>query len=73
MIWRILLFVLITLIVTGLLAALQQKINLGFEKIVLPQLAPAIGFLVIALLFKNLRLPIELDYIPPIERYRAVA
>jgi membrane protease YdiL (CAAX protease family) len=62
MIWKILLFALITLIATGLLAALQQTINLDFEKIVLPQLAPAIGFLVIALLFKNLRIPIGLDF-----------
>ena len=62
MIWKILLFTLITLIVTGLLATLQQKINLDFEKIVLPQLAPAIGFLIIALLFKDLRIPIGLDF-----------
>ena len=62
MYWKILLFTLITLIVTGLLAAFQQKISLGFEKIVLPQLAPAIGFLIISLLFKDLRIPIGLDF-----------
>lgn len=56
------LFALITFIVTGLLAALQQKVNLDFEKIVLPQLAPAIGFLIIILLFKNLRIPIEMAF-----------
>jgi len=62
MLWKILLFTLITLIVTGLLAAFQKKINLDFEKIVLPQLAPAIGFLIIALLFKDLRVPIGLEF-----------
>jgi len=62
MIWKVLLFALITLIVTGLLAVLQQKINLDFEKIVLPQLAPAIGFLIIVLLYKDLRVPIGLDF-----------
>ncbi len=61
MIWKILLFILITLIITGLLAAFQQMISLDFEKIVLPQLAPAIGFLIIALLFKDLRVPIGLE------------
>jgi len=62
MIWKILLFTLITLIVTGLLAAFQQMINLGYENIVLPQLAPAIGFLIVSLLFKDLRIPIGLDF-----------
>lgn len=61
MIWKILLFILITLILTGLLAVVQQKINLDSEKIVLPQLAPGIGFLIIALLFKDLRVSIGLD------------
>lgn len=61
MIWKILLFILITLIITGLLAAFQQKINLDFEKIVLPQLAPAIVFLIIALMFKDLRVPIGFE------------
>lgn len=60
--WKIVLFVLITFIITGFLATIQQKITLDFEKIVLPQLAPAIGFLIIALLFKNIRIPIGLDF-----------
>jgi uncharacterized protein len=62
MTWKILLYVLITLLVTGLLAALQQMVNLSFETIVLPQFGPAIGFLIIALLFKNLRRPIAFDF-----------
>lgn len=62
MIGKTLLFVLITITVTGLLGLIQQKIGIDFEKIVLPQLAPAIGFVVISLLFKNLRIPIGLDF-----------
>ncbi len=61
MIWKIGLFALVTLIITGLLAGLQQKINLDFEKIVLPQLAPAIGCFLMILFFKQLRTPIELN------------
>lgn len=62
MIWKIILYVLITIVITGLLATLQQKIGLNFEKLILPQLAPAIGFLIIALLFRNLRMPIRVDF-----------
>ena len=58
MIWKIILYVLITVVFTGLLAVLQQKIHLKFEKIVLPQLAPAIGVLIIILLFCDLKIPI---------------
>ena len=61
MTWSIIFFVLITIVVTGLLATIQQKINLDFEKIVLPQLAPAIGFLIFALMFKSLRIPVIFD------------
>lgn len=48
--------------VTALLATMQEKINLDFEIIVLPQLAPAIGFLIIILLFRDLRVPIGFDF-----------
>ncbi len=61
MILKILLFVFITFIVTILLAVFQQKINLNFQKLALPQLAPAIGFLIMALLFKDLQVPIGLE------------
>lgn len=58
MISKIVLFVLITFLATALLAAFQQKINLDFNKIILPQLAPMIGFLMMILLYKDLRVPI---------------
>jgi membrane protease YdiL (CAAX protease family) len=62
MIWKITLFVLITIIITGLLATLQQMINLDFEKKVLPQLAPLIGFLIITLLFRSYRISVSFDF-----------
>ncbi len=62
MIYKILFFVLITLITTALLAVSQQKINLDFDKIVLPQLAPMIGFFIMTLLYKNLRVPIGFHF-----------
>jgi membrane protease YdiL (CAAX protease family) len=51
-----------TIIATALLAILQQKINLDFEKITLPQLAPAIGFLVISLLYAHNGITIGFDF-----------
>ncbi len=62
MIYKILFFVLITLIATALLAVFQQKIGLDFDKIVLPQLAPMIAFFIMALLYKNLRVPIGFHF-----------
>ncbi len=60
--WKILLYLLITIIVTALLATIQEMINLDFEKIVLPQLAPAIGFLVIIIFIRELQIPIGFDF-----------
>lgn len=62
MIWKILLFVLVTISATVVLTVFQKKIGLDFEKIVLPQLAPMIGFLVVVLLFKNLGISIDLKF-----------
>jgi membrane protease YdiL (CAAX protease family) len=55
-------FVFITLIVTAVLAVLQQKINLDFEKITLPQLAPLIGFLAVVLIFKDLIFTVNFNF-----------
>jgi membrane protease YdiL (CAAX protease family) len=54
MIWKIILYVLITFLVTALLAISQQKTNLSFERISLPQLAPAIAVLILFLIYGNL-------------------
>ena len=61
MIWKIVLYVLITIVSTGLLAVFQQKINLNYEKGVLPQLAPAIGTIIIICLFRDLNISINFD------------
>lgn len=71
--WKISLYLVITIIVAGLLAALQEKVNLDFEKVVLPQLAPALGFLIITSLFRDLRVPIGLDFSKGISVKSAVA
>ncbi len=63
---KILLFVVITLLVTALLAVFQQKIHLDYSIIVLPQLAPALGFIIMALLIRDLRIPINLYFSGPI-------
>ncbi len=62
MVYKIALFILVTLIATALLATFQQKINLDFNKIVLPQLAPMIGALVVVMLYKDLRVPIDFSF-----------
>lgn len=61
MIWKLIIYVLITVVFTGILAVFQQKINLSFEKIVLPQLAPAIGVIIMAVSFSSLRFSIHFD------------
>jgi CAAX protease family protein len=72
--WQILTYMIITLIVTTIIALFQQKLFqvfkleiLNFEKIegapiILPQLAPAIAFLIIILLIKSLRISINFDF-----------
>jgi membrane protease YdiL (CAAX protease family) len=55
-------FILLTLIITSLLAVLQQKSNLDFEKISFPQLAPAFAFLVVVLIFKNLPFSVNFSF-----------
>jgi len=62
MIFKVILYITFTILFTGLLAVFQQKIKLDFETIVLPQVAPFIGFLLIILLFKDLRININFDF-----------
>ncbi len=58
---KVSLFIVITFIFTSALALLQQKINIGFEKIVLPQLAPMLSYMVTTLIFKNIKFNITLE------------
>lgn len=62
MILKIILFVLTTLVFTILFAVVQQKAGLSFEKISLPQLAPAIAVLIFFLIYKKLPTQINLNF-----------
>jgi uncharacterized protein len=61
MLLRFFIFVLLTFIFTIVLAVFQQQLQISFEKIVLPQLAPALGFLVAILIFKGIRTPFDIQ------------
>jgi len=62
MILKIVLFVFVTLVLTAILAVVQQKTGLSFEKISLPQLAPAVVVLILFLIYKNLPARINLHF-----------
>jgi membrane protease YdiL (CAAX protease family) len=62
MFWKVVIFIIVTLIFTAFLAVVQQKINLSFEKIVLPQLAPALGMFVVLLIYRNTLLSVNLSF-----------
>ena len=59
---KIALYLIITIAVTVILAVSQQKAGLSFDKVTLPQLAPAIAVLVIFLIYKNLPARINLSF-----------
>lgn len=61
MILKLLFLFFLILLVTVILALFQQKIKLNYEKIVLPQLAPGIAFLVAFLFFSGLRTSINIE------------
>ena len=58
----IILYILVTAIFTIVLAVIQQKGGLSFEKISLPQLAPAIAVLILFLIYKDLPARINLSF-----------
>jgi hypothetical protein len=53
MILKIVLFIVTTLVLTIIFAVTQQKTGLSFEKISLPQLAPAFVVLILFLIYKD--------------------
>lgn len=61
-VWKIGLFLLITLISTVALAVVQEAIHLDFETIMFPQWGPAVGFLLMVLFFRKLRIPVNLRF-----------
>jgi membrane protease YdiL (CAAX protease family) len=60
MFWEIGLFALVTLVVTLIFALVQQKAGWSYEKITLPQLAPAVAVLVLFLIWREL--PARLNF-----------
>ncbi len=60
MFWKIGLFALVTLVVTIVFALVQQKAGWSYEKITLPQLAPAVAVLVMFLIWREL--PARLNF-----------
>jgi len=62
MILKVTLFVFVTLVLTVVLAVTQQKTGLSFEKISLPQLAPAVAVLILFFIFKDLPARINLNF-----------
>ena len=62
MVFKITIYIIATIIFTIILAVTQQKIGLNFEKISLPQLAPAVAVLLIFLIDKDLPARISLNF-----------
>ena len=60
MFWKVGLFALVTLVVTVVFALVQQKAGWSYEKITLPQLAPAVAVLVMFLIWREL--PARLNF-----------
>jgi uncharacterized protein len=56
--WKLILFVVFTFFFTIIMGTVQSIANIDAKYIVLPQLAPAISYLIIILLFKNMFKPI---------------
>lgn len=62
MILELFLFYIITIVFTVILAIGQQKLKIDFEKIVIPQIAPTIAFLIISLIFSTLKTLINIHF-----------
>jgi uncharacterized protein len=50
------------MLLTIILAIGQQKLKIDFEKIVIPQLAPAFSFIIFILIFPTLKTPINIHF-----------
>lgn len=62
MILKIGLYILVTIIFTIILAVTQEKTGLSFERISLPQLAPAIAVLIFFLIYKDVPARINIHF-----------
>jgi len=62
MILKVTLFLIAVVVITVMFAVIQQKVGLSFEKISLPQLAPAIAVLILLVIYKDLPARINLHF-----------
>jgi len=60
--WKLFLFVVFAFVFITILAVIQMAVNLGFDKITLPQFAPTLAYLLTILLFKDLYKPIIINF-----------
>jgi membrane protease YdiL (CAAX protease family) len=60
--WKLIIFVVLIFVFTIILAVIQQMANIDFEKITLPQLGPVLAYLATILLFKNLFIPLKMNF-----------
>ena len=61
MIYRLFLFYVITIVLTVILSMVQEKLKIDFEKIIVPQLAPTIAFVIIIQIFSTLKTPLKIQ------------
>jgi len=59
---KLILFVVFAFVFITILAIFQMAINLGFDKITLPQFAPTLAYLLTILIFKDLYKPIIINF-----------
>jgi membrane protease YdiL (CAAX protease family) len=60
--WKLIIYVVLVFAFTIILAIVQQITNINFEKISLPQLGPSLAYFVLILLFKDLFIPIKINF-----------
>lgn len=56
--WKLFLFIVFAFIFAGIMVIIQTTAHIGFEIIVLPQLAPTLAYVLVSLLFKDMYRPI---------------
>jgi uncharacterized protein len=57
---RLSIFIFLSLFITVLLAVIQEQLQISFDKIIIPQIGPSIAYLIVALVFKDLKFVLNL-------------
>jgi len=60
--WKLILFVVFAFVFVAILAMVQMATNLSFGIIVLPQFAPLLAYILIVIIFKDLYIPITIQF-----------